>query len=266
MGDGKQSLDDVIGMEEDPAEADRLRNDRLLGAAAILLHQRGHTDASNLLVDAASFELDYQHEDWGVDYFEAIIDVEPHLVERFSEEIQSRILETLREATERERFGISGLRVRALLPEVSPDWRAQLRSTQGPQPSNQARRVRLEPRHPVEDGLHFTNEWEHRVFLVLKEHQGKLEDNDTIGIVPLCGLKVRDHVFEPDFLVTYRGFVGVIEVDGPHHNGRRSNDKSRERLLRHAGVKYIDRLDVRDTTAKSEVEKFVTDFLRQLSA
>jgi len=31
-----------------------------------------------------------------------------------------------------------------------------------------------------------------------------------------------------------------------------------------AGVKWVDRLDVQDTTNLEEVEKFVTDFLRRL--
>jgi hypothetical protein len=55
-------------------------------------------------------------------------------------------------------------------------------------------------------------------------------------------------------------------LDGSRHKGRASDDKSRERLLRNAGVKYVDRLDVRDSTQKQEVEKFVTtDFLKHLA-
>lgn len=62
---------------------------------------------------------------------------------------------------------------------------------------------------------------------------------------------------------TYRGRAGVIEIDGPPRKGRRSDDASRERLLRSAGVKYIDRLDVQNTNT-AEVQKFITDFLKHL--
>jgi hypothetical protein len=116
----------------------------------------------------------------------------------------------------------------------------------------------------MEDGVHFTNEWEHKVYVVLKERQAALPENQTIGIMPLGAMRVLGHTFEPDLLITYRGRVGVIEIDGPHHKGRASDDKSRERLLRKAGIKHIDRIDVRDSTQKPEVEKFVTDFLNHL--
>jgi hypothetical protein len=43
-------------------------------------------------------------------------------------------------------------------------------------------------------------------------------------------------------------------------------DIERERWLRSAGVAHIDRIDVRDTTERREVEHFVEDFLRRLLA
>lgn len=55
-------------------------------------------------------------------------------------------------------------------------------------------------------------------------------------------------------------------MDGPHHEGpkRASNDHSRTRLLINAGVEWVDRLDVRDTMEKAEVQKFVNNFLSRL--
>ncbi|MFH9355047.1 hypothetical protein [Kitasatospora sp. NPDC017646] len=161
---------------------------------------------------------------------------------------------------------VRSIRARPLVPRVSTDWRDQLKAASGPRQSNQARRVRLEPQHPMEDGLHFTNQWEHRVYRLLKERQASLPDNDTVGIVPLGAMRVCGHTYEPDILITYRGRVGVIEIDGPHHKGRRSDGASRERLLRNAGVKHIDRIDVRDSTDRQEGEKFVTDFLKHLGS
>ncbi|MGJ3559480.1 hypothetical protein ACR6C2_15055 [Streptomyces sp. INA 01156] len=148
---------------------------------------------------------------------------------------------------------------------MSKDWRKQLKASNGAQPTNQARRPRLESQHPIEDGLHFTNEWEHRVYVVLRERQAALSDIETIGVLPLPGMRVLGHTFEPDLLVTYKGRAGVIEIDGPHHKGRRSDDASRERLLRNAGIKHIDRIDVRDSTTKVQVEKFVDTFLKHLT-
>ncbi|MFJ9480018.1 hypothetical protein ACIRRI_34275, partial [Streptomyces mirabilis] len=188
------------------------------------------------------------------------------LVASFTPAIVEKLLDGMQKATVKDDFNIRDLEVRPVIPRVGVDWRNQVKDASGPRPSNQAKRIRLEPRHPMEDGLHFTNEWEHRIFRVLKERQAALPDNDTIGIVPLGAMRVYKHTFEPDFLVTYRGRVGVIEIDGPHHNGRRSDDHSRERLLRNAGVKQIDRIDVRDVDKKEDVEKFVVDFLRHLAA
>ncbi|MFF3326245.1 hypothetical protein [Streptomyces sp. NPDC002889] len=79
-------------------------------------------------------------------------------------------------------------------------------------------------------------------------------------------MRVVRHIFEPDLLVTYKGRTGVIEIDDPHDKGRRSDDASRERLLRNASIKHIDRIDVRDSTTKAEVEKFVETFLKHLTA
>ncbi|KPI25351.1 hypothetical protein OK074_6965 [Actinobacteria bacterium OK074] len=242
----------------------RARAEKVLAVSATLLHQRGHGDVAALLAQAESCDLEYQEEDWGKSWFEVVLDFDHSQLERFTEEVQQRVLSAMQEVSDRDNFGISALRPRAILPEVGADWRQQLTTGGKARPSNHARKVRIGQPHPQADGLHFTNEWEWRVYAVLCEQQHQLPDNDTMGILPLGAMKVRDYVFEPDFLVTYRGYAGVIEVDGPHHKGRSSNDKSRERLLRHAGVKYIDRIDVRDASTKEEVEKFVTDFLRHL--
>ncbi|NUP49888.1 MAG: hypothetical protein HOW97_21630 [Catenulispora sp.] len=266
--DNHPSLDEILA---DPgnrtqAEIQKLRDERLLGTTAVLLFQSGHLDAAALLADVSHFELDDRGQDWNRDQYMALIDVEPPSIDRFTEEIQSRICDSMREVADRDHFDILGIEVRPTLPKVGMDWRNQLRLAQNGSQTNHARRVRLESRHPIEDGLHFTNEWEYRVYVVLKEHQATLPDNDTIGIIPLSAIKIRDHVFEPDFLITYRGRAGIIEVDGPYHRGKLSDDKSRDRLLRHSGVKHVDRIDVQDATQKNEVHKFVIDFLRQLES
>ncbi|MFD5802525.1 hypothetical protein [Streptomyces sp. NPDC127020] len=242
----------------------RARAEKVLAISATLLYQRGHEDIAALLAQVDDFTLEFQEEDWGKAWYEMILDFSSPLLERFTGEVSERTLSAAREVAEREEYGINSIRARSVLPEVNLNWRQLASGSGGARPSNHARKVRVGPTHPQDDGLHFTNQWEWRVYDILRARQQELPDNDTLGIVPLGAMKVRDHVFEPDLLITYRGYAGVIEIDGPHHKGRSSDDKSRERLLRHAGVKYIDRIDVRDTSTKEEVEKFVTDFLRHL--
>ncbi|MEU5417069.1 hypothetical protein [Streptomyces clavifer] len=148
-----------------------------------------------------------------------------------------------------------------VIPAPIADWREQLRTANGPTPTNQARSLRLEPaeQHPIEDDLYFTNKWEQRVYRVLKAKQAALPDNQTIGIIPLAGMKLLGSTRWPDFLITYKGRAGVIEVDGPHHAGvrRASADHSRTNLLYSAGVEWVDRIDVRDVETAAEVERFI---------
>lgn len=267
MGEDLRSLDAMLAdsKELEPDEVDRLRGEQVLGAAAILLHRQGDATAAETAADVTSVRLILWDSEFGQYSYKAQLEVEPHLFSRFTDEVVERIADAMNSVLARDpNQRVGHVQIVPTIPAVSVDWRKQLRSATGPQPSNQARKPRLEPQHPTEDGLHFTNQWEHGVYKVLKEQQLGLPDNETIGILPLGGMRVRGHTFEPDILVTYRGRAGVIEIDGPHHKGRASNDKSRERLLRHAGVHYVDRLDVRDTTTRSEVEKFVADFLKQL--
>ncbi|MGW6471107.1 hypothetical protein [Streptomyces nigra] len=187
----------------------------------------------------------------------------------FTEDIIRDIARVMDDAVAKDPFAIPSLEARSLVPRISADWRKQLKEANGPAPHNHAKRIRLEPQRPMEDGLTFTNEWERRVYTVLKERQAALPDNDTIGILPLPRMKVLKSIpVEPDFLITYRGRVGIIEVDGRYHRGprSRSDDNSRERLIRNAGVRQIDRIDVQDSTSKEQVEKFVTDFLKHLAS
>jgi hypothetical protein len=248
-----------------------LSDDEVIGAASVLLAQRGHAKAAALMLDVTSARIERLsvHEEtmsysYDREYQEVILELEPHLIHN-----TGYLLSAIKSAFETVGYGcgrnIEDVSIREVIPKVGPNWREQLaRELKGGHQTNQARKVRLEPRHPMEDGLHFTNEWEQRVYQVLKEHQARLPQNETIGIMPLGALRVPGHTFEPDFLITYRGRVGAIEVDGPHHKNRVAADRSRDRLFMHAGVRYVDRLTVEDATKKADVEKFVTDFLAQL--
>ncbi|WP_158678610.1 hypothetical protein [Streptomyces sulphureus] len=250
-----------------------LTDDGAIGAAAILLSQRGHTTAAALMLDVTAFIFERRtHYEESMDftstleYEDVILEVEPHLTLGFDRSVVHQIASAFDAVGNKWERYFDEVMVREVIPEVGSDWRNRLaRELKGGSVSNQGRNIRYEPTHPQADGLHLTNEWEHKVYQVLRERQSSLPDNETIGIIPLAGTRVLGHTFEPDLMVTYRGRVGVIEIDGPHHKGRRSDDAGRERLLRNAGIRHIDRIDVADSTQKAEVEKFVTDFLKHLS-
>lgn len=260
------SLADI--MENNPIKQ---VGEQWLAAAATLLHQQGDTEAAIIATDVISVDLalwntgEYQR-----DEYKAYFTVEPHLAGQFTEEVLRRIEEGMHAVMPRtSAFYIESIEVCPVVPVPSADWRKQLRTANGPLPTNQARKVRLEPedQHPIEDDLHFTNEWEHALYRVLKARQIILPDNETIGIMPLGALRLLGSTREPDFLITYKGRAGVIEVDGPHHEGvrRASNDHSRDNLMLNAGVEWVGRLDVRDVKTKAEVEKFVDNFLARLA-
>ncbi|MFD7569931.1 hypothetical protein ACFV6U_05260 [Streptomyces sp. NPDC059810] len=241
----------------------------LLGTSALLMQHQGETETAELIADVTALEVRLWNTQFDQEGYRVVLVVEPRLYPRYDEAALKRIEKAMDMVLAPSGKDIDEIAVRPEIPHLAAGWRDQLRGrrSSGPKPSNHARRVRDLPNHPVEDDLHFTNEWEYRVYQVLREKQAALPDNETIGIMPLCRVRVLGSTREPDFLITYKGRAGVIEVDGPHHEGpkRASNDHSRTDLLINAGVEWVARLDVRDTTEKAEVEKFVSNFLARLT-
>ncbi|MCQ4193857.1 hypothetical protein [Streptomyces parvulus] len=236
----------------------------LLGTSAVLAYHLGDTDTARLIADVSSAEVriwntEYEHEGYRV-----VLVVEPHLFPRYDEPALDQVADVMRQVVWGSGKAIDELVARPSIPRLGSDWRRQVKTADGPKPSNQGRRMQLEPNRPVEDQLRFTNEWERDVYRVLKGRQQRLPDNETIGIMPLGGMRVRGWTFEPDLLITYRGYAGVIEIDGPQHKGHAGYDHSRSRLFLHSGVKVVDRLNVEEVKTLAEVEKFVDDFLTQL--
>jgi hypothetical protein len=86
----------------------------------------------------------------------------------------------------------------------------------------------------------------------------------TIGIFPLPRGRILGKTREPDFLVTYKGRAGILEIDGPHHNARRSHDTSSDHLYRDAGVKFVDRVSVEALNDLDELDATLGRFLRRL--
>jgi hypothetical protein len=267
-------LQDPVAHGVSKAEAERIRGEQVIAPAAHLLHARGHDHSAALMLDGQGITFENHYADgsgsWSDPYTfktEAILDVESFLLARFTDERLAEITSALDTVRDHSGGGVNFVRVREVLPKVGEGWRQQLaRDLAAERPSNQANRVRLEPTRVTRDGLFLTNQEENKVYTVLREVQESLPDNDTLLIAPLPGVRIPDHTYWPDFLIAYKGRAGVIEVDGPHHHGRRVADASRERLLRNAGIRHIDRIAVEDLATKPGGEKFVRDFLARLTA
>ncbi|RZE40133.1 hypothetical protein C0Q95_21155 [Streptomyces albidoflavus] len=244
----------------------------LLGTSAVLLHHQGERVSATLLTQVQFLEVTLWDTEFGREGYKITLVVEPHLYPDFGTTEMDTIADAMRTVLSPSGKSIDILNVRPELTRLGTDWRQHLNTANGngPAPANQGRKARLaaEDQHPVKDDLHFTNEWEYGLYEVLKERQAALPDNDTIGIMPLAGIRLLGRTREPDFVITYKGRAGVIEVDGPHHAGprRASNDHSRDALMYNAGIRWVARLDVRDVKARAEVEKFVDNFLARLIA
>jgi hypothetical protein len=104
------------------------------------------------------------------------------------------------------------------------------------------------------------------VYDELRRAQETLPQFRSIAIAANATLCIRGRIVVVDFLVTYRGRCGVIEVDGASHCRKWSSDRSRDRLLEDCGVCYVDRIDAVDTTQPKEVEALVRRFLDKLAA
>lgn len=174
----------------------------------------------------------------------------------------------------RERLDVEKLDFEAYRePEDVPlNWHLLLQ--QAMRGGNQARRPRegartrsqpitIQP--PTEDKLTFTNQGELAVYRALKEIQASLPQHKTIGIYPLPGARVLNKTFEPDMLITYKGRAGIIEIDGPKHRGRASDDRSRDRLFTNAGVLFVERLGVEDISNAEELNTFLRIFIERLA-
>jgi hypothetical protein len=262
------------GEQEQREQDQRELEDRILGQTTGLLAQRGDEQAVALLVDVRSMALVDTDEVVRTEKFRdptglmsggdpdalitatfyrraAVLDVDDHLVSRFTDEVCQRIVATLSYVAERNgEKDVAYVRPRPALPEAGGDWRAAYAARlASDRPGNQARRERTQAGKPVEDGLTFGSAEELQVYRALKRLQAAhFREDDTIAIVPLPGVRLRaGHTWEPDVLVIGRGRALIVETDGPHHRGARrlADDKNRDLQWQRCGVPVV-RLPVED--------------------
>jgi hypothetical protein len=200
-----------------------------------------------------------------IDLFNAAMEVPRFLVERFTDEIRSAVYDALNEVMHTQSVHVLRLDVRGALPPASPDWRADLQSKLAPRVTNQGT-VGLARSEPLwEDGCQFRSREEVLVYRAFKRARDAMPDDDTIAIAPNPGLVIRNiKTSEPDLLIAFRGRVGIVQVDGPHHRGRFAAEVTRDRLYRHAGIAEIDHFPVEDTTDPADLDILVARFLKRL--
>ncbi|MCA2229646.1 hypothetical protein [Nonomuraea aurantiaca] len=258
-----QSFDDLIN-DHSGEDGEWLNAEAVVGTTAVLLLKRGDHKSARLLLDVvrAVKEWNDEHgENW------PWLEVDSGHRAQFTDQVMNDVLRPVfMDVMRRRQYHAYWVDVRETLPLVGPDWRDQVQAyLSGKGVTNQGRRARMESPRLVEDNLTFTNRGELIVFKMLKKIQEQdFPRDDTIGVFPLPGARVLGHTWEPDILVTYKGRAGVIEIDGPHHKGRRALDATRDHLYRDAGVAVIDRIPVEVLSDASELGMCLRRFLKRL--
>lgn len=249
------------------------RSDQLLGAAAALLAQRGDEQAVALLLDVQDLafartdeilqaahvdETNWHHDD--EHSYVALLDVDEHLVDRFTPAVRSRIADALTYVGRRRRAALTDgggwwlndlryVEARPAVPVVDGDWRTVLTGQLGQRrPDNQARAERLRASNPVEDGLAFASTAELTVYRALKELQATTAEDRTFAILPLPGARLRSgNTWTPDFLVVGGGRAFVLEIDGPQHAAphRHVFDRDRDLQWNRCNI-HVARITVED--------------------
>jgi hypothetical protein len=229
--------------------------DLVLAQTAMLLDRRGDREAAQLLVDVTCLDFErtddsFRTAEGGYTYmWAAVLYVDDHLVSAFTDEIRERIRETLLDVAVRNGYtSADRVLVKQVLPSIDKSWRENLRESGKERPTNQARRERAAPNHPVEDGLALGSRQELVVYQALKRIQAATPPDRTIAIAPLPGVRLQaGHTWTPDIVVLGNGRAVVFEVDGPHHRDRRryADDRNRDLQWQRCGVQVV-RLPVED--------------------
>lgn len=234
-----------------------------LGAAARLLHHRGHTDAVMLLLEVQDVDCQWAYDDWSINYYTYFMQVDLAFIDLLTSEIEEQIKEALNAVL---RMSKQGCGTVVLVPHMvdQGDWRSELKGAVYGKPVNQATLIALPQRYPTKDRMRFRDAGELAVYDGLLRTQARSSSGDTITIVPNPSVRVKGHTWEPDFLVAFGGKCGLIEVDGASHSNRWAADKSKDSIYEDCGIAYIARIPVEDTNDPGAVDLFVDRFLKRL--
>jgi very-short-patch-repair endonuclease len=234
--------------------------DQDLGTAVAVCDGEGRYDDGSLL-EVCELHYDVDSDTWTPQVVTASLLVDPLLLHA----VTDPATETLHTTVQHLHPDIT-ISVRVQPKRVPPGWRqgrieARL-SDVGP--NNQATYRTLPDDHPRKDGLRFHNASELRMYEALVRAQQRRPHEATIGVLPGAGFRTSQRTFWPDFVITHRGRVAVIEVDGPQHRNRAAADQSRDRQLQDAGVTLTERIVVEDVDQPAELDAFVERVLARL--
>lgn len=233
-----------------------------LGSAARLLHHRGYSDAVLLLLAVNDVSTQWYDDDWGIHYFRYFFQVDMSAIDYLTDEIEEQIKDALNAVLRMSKEACQNI---ILVPSlVGGDWRSELTGAMYGKPVNQASLVALPQRYPTKDRMRFRDAGEVAVYDGLLRAQQRLSTGDTITIVPNPSVRVRGHTWEPDFLVTFGGRCGIIEVDGGSHANRWAADKTKDAIYEDCGIAYISRIPAEDTSDPASVDSFIDRFLKRL--
>lgn len=244
---------------------DTFSAEQSLATTAMLLLQRGHVSAAELLtsikhqfwepaVDA--------YNSWRGSYYDVVFEVPLDLLDAFDNQTLKLVRDTMNAVTEGYDKEVYTLRVRP--SPTGGDWRSTVAAARQRPVSNHGVLTPLPASHPSLDRLKFRDMAELTVYKELKREQETRAEHETLTIIPNCAVRVLHHTWEVDFVVVYKQRAGIIEVDGSSHNVKRESDKSRDRLLENAGFAYVDRFDARECENTESVQRLVTRFLGKL--
>lgn len=234
--------------------------DGQLGTAAALLFHRGETDIVELLVQVEAVDYVHQGGDWDYAEYAVHLRVDVALFDSLPDEVREKIRTALDDAAPPNDHITS---VVAVPSPIRGDWRIKYKAALRT-PRNQASLTKLPDLHPRADQMGFRDAAELRVYEGLKRAQKRLPEGETIAISVNPSVHIPPRTREPDFLVAYRGRVGMIEVDGASHRQKWSNDKSRDQLFEDAGIFCVRHIEAEFTDDARKVDEFIERFLRKL--
>ena len=245
------------------AQYEAEQGERELGTVVKLLYRRSQHKAVSTLLATQNVHVQHEQSDWGIDYFDVQLKID---VDSFDDYDDPEVLGHIKAAYDQVwRASQRKVESVSLNPALaSPNWRQNVEGFLRPPVSNQAAIAPLPERAPHVDGMRFRDNGEVVMYQALKAKQESLPGSETLTIAPNPGVRLPGRTIEPDFLVTYQGRTGVIEVDGASHRKKWASDRSRDKKLEDAGVSYVDHIDVADAENPAEARTFVERFLARL--
>lgn len=238
--------------------------DRDLGAVVLALDARDQSEQADLLVEC---ELSYGFDSEWMDGMavEPLLAADPGAHPNITEETLDFLWEQCRSLHSDGYVQVQHGRLCLRTP--TPDWRERRQALRdrGERSVDNQGTYRSVASMRRADRLNFASDEEVLMYQALVRKQKTLPSEATVAIMPSPGARVPDRTFWPDFIVTYRGRVGMIEVDGPHHHQRAAADHSRDSFFTDAGVTHVERIVVEDTTDPKELDVFVERFLQRLT-